>query len=505
MVPRTKLQRRFILNRTRNSPGTSCRMEPLEGRTLLSAWSTVDSLPMSNVGVAGMTADKAGNVYAVGDILDSNGKYDSVIREKVAGSASWTTLYGFGASVTSLKGIGVDAKGDVFVTGGGWTVWELAQGASSPVVIDSASGAALAVAVDAGGNLYAAGFVSAAAKGNLSQRQWAVRRGTFNSASGSWSFSTVDQIAAASQAQGVAVVTTPVASGIPSTAVYIGGLVGSSWVVRKSVNGGSWSQVDSFRYDSGGAAASVAWGVAADLSGNLYVAGYGQKATIAGYTKNHTPTYTYANHWLVRKSSNGGATWNTDDDVYPGSPGASDAYAICVDPQTGAMDVAGYLNDSAGLAHGIVRSNAGGSWATVGDYTGPTMTGAFYDGIASDPAGNLYAGGESDLSDFSSVWLIRSLPAAPTNLTASPDAVLPSSQIDLSWTNVAGADATGFAVYRSTDGVNFTLLGTVGGTVTSYTDGGVAAGTTYYYYVLTLLNSDGASAPSATVTATTSA
>jgi hypothetical protein len=99
---------------------------------------------------------------------------------------------------------------------------------------------------------------------------------------------------------------------------------------------------------------------------------------------------------------------------------------------------------------------------------------------------------------------LRSQPAVPTNVTASRDAGLPSSQIDLSWTNAAGTDETGFAVYRSTDGVNFTLLGTLDASTTRYSDGGLAAGRTYFYYVLSLLNSGGASAPSAAVSSATS-
>jgi hypothetical protein len=483
-------------------------MEPLEGRTLLSAWSTVDSQPYGIQGVGAMTTDKSGNVYAVGDIYPSTVD-DFVIREKASNSSSWATLYSFGAQHLDLNGIAVDAKGDVFVAGvdyasQSWMVWELPQGASSPVVIDRASGVAYAVAVDLAGNVYAAGGLGVTVKGGAG-RQWAVRKGTFNSASASWTFSTVDQVAAAGvyNANGVGIVTTT-NGGVPSTAVYAVGEVGSNWVVRKSVNGSPWSQVDSFRYDPTGNAVSDAYGFASDPAGNLYVAGYGQKATITGYGKGHTPLYSYPAHWLVRKSTNGGASWSTDDDVSLASAtGNDEAVAIGADPQTGSMDVAGYVYDSAHVQHAVVRSNATGTWSTVDDYTGSSAGGASYRAITADQAGNVYAGGVNE--DNGGSLFIRSRPAAPTNLTASPDAVLPSSQINLSWTNAAASDATGFAVYRSTDGLNFTLLGTVNASLTSYTDSGLAAGTTYYYYVLTLLNSDGASVPSTTVSCITSA
>src|SRR5207253_2997209 len=99
---------------------------------------------------------------------------------------------------------------------------------------------------------------------------------------------------------------------------------------------------------------------------------------------------------------------------------------------------------------------------------------------------NLYVG-----SDSGSGWLIRSRPAAPTNLTAAADATFPSSQVDLSWNNTAASDETGFAIYRSTDGINFTAVATLGASATTYSDTGLTAGTTYYYYVIALLNATG--------------
>src|SRR6185295_7574338 len=88
-----------------------------ESRVLLSAtWSTVDSLPTSN-GVMGMTADSAGNVYAVGDMLDAGGQDHAVVRVKTAGSSSWSTLATIPANPNSLPSIAADGKGNVFVSG----------------------------------------------------------------------------------------------------------------------------------------------------------------------------------------------------------------------------------------------------------------------------------------------------------------------------------------------------------------------------------------------------
>lgn len=279
-------------------------------------------------------------------------------------SSSWTTLstlYTIGGSASYnpyLSGVAVGAKGDLFVAGGSasapWTVWELPQGSSTPMIIDTSSGKVSALAVDPAGNVYAAGHLLPSVR-NVPQDQWAIRRGTFNSTTGSWTFSTVDHLATESDANGVGIVTTTV-GGMPATAAYVVGQVGPSWVVRKSVNGGPWSQVESFRYDLTGRASSAADGIAADAFGNLYVAGSGSNATITGYNENKTPIYSYTSHWLVRKSTNGGASWSTNDDSYLGPDSGADA--ICFDPQTGAMEVGGSVGNITGICQAIVRSNA---------------------------------------------------------------------------------------------------------------------------------------------------
>jgi V8-like Glu-specific endopeptidase len=70
-------------------------------------------------------------------------------------------------------------------------------------------------------------------------------------------------------------------------------------------------------------------------------------------------------------------------------------------------------------------------------------------------------------------------PAAPTNLSANAVAC---DQIDLAWTDNADNE-TGFEIERSTDGINFGQIDTVGANVTGYSDTTVAESTTYYYRV----------------------
>jgi len=76
-----------------------------------------------------------------------------------------------------------------------------------------------------------------------------------------------------------------------------------------------------------------------------------------------------------------------------------------------------------------------------------------------------------------------------------------ASQINLSWTDNS-SNETGFKLQRSTDGVNFSLIATVGANVTSYSNTRLTPSTTYYYRVYGY-NASGASAFSNLASATT--
>jgi hypothetical protein len=70
-------------------------------------------------------------------------------------------------------------------------------------------------------------------------------------------------------------------------------------------------------------------------------------------------------------------------------------------------------------------------------------------------------------------------PAAPSNLGATATS---TTAINLTWADNS-ANETGFKIERSTDGVTFTPLMTVGAGITSYSDTGLTASTTYSYRV----------------------
>ena len=84
------------------------------------------------------------------------------------------------------------------------------------------------------------------------------------------------------------------------------------------------------------------------------------------------------------------------------------------------------------------------------------------------------------------------VPTAPFSLQASAAS---SSQVGLNWVD-ASSDEAGFVIERSSDGINFTKVTTVGPNVTSHTDSGLSPVTTYHYRV-SAYNSAGTSPASA--------
>ncbi len=68
---------------------------------------------------------------------------------------------------------------------------------------------------------------------------------------------------------------------------------------------------------------------------------------------------------------------------------------------------------------------------------------------------------------------------APTNVKAL---AVSSGRIDITWTDNATAE-TGYKLERSTDGVNFSLLATLGANATAYSNLNLSASTTYYYRI----------------------
>jgi len=89
---------------------------------------------------------------------------------------------------------------------------------------------------------------------------------------------------------------------------------------------------------------------------------------------------------------------------------------------------------------------------------------------------------------------VGSVPAAPSSVAAGQSSVSPRTQINVYWKDNSNNES-GFAIFRSTDGVNFVQIATVGANVTQYDNSGLQPNTKYLYYVKAF-NSPGMSAAS---------
>jgi hypothetical protein len=83
---------------------------------------------------------------------------------------------------------------------------------------------------------------------------------------------------------------------------------------------------------------------------------------------------------------------------------------------------------------------------------------------------------------------VITLPAAPSNLGATN---VTTSGLTLAWSDVA-TNESGYRVYRSTDGSNYTRIADLPSNSSTYSDTGLSSGTTYYYKIAAL-NSAGES------------
>ncbi|MFA6301771.1 MAG: hypothetical protein WC627_01385 [Legionella sp.] len=163
------------------------------------------------------------------------------------------------------------------------------------------------------------------------------------------------------------------------------------WVVRKSTDGGlTWTTVDDYQLVAGAnTTTDIEPAIGKDTNGNLYVAGI-------GFDASRVP------HWIVRKSSNQGATWTTVDNfVTNGS--VTIATGVTADAN-GNVYVSGYGSTKSTGYHWFVRksSNQGTSWTTVDDFQFSSGVVAEPSAITADNNGVLYASGSAN-----NRWVVR--------------------------------------------------------------------------------------------------
>jgi hypothetical protein len=183
----------------------------------------------------------------------------------------------------------------------------------------------------------------------------------------------------------------------PNGAIYVAGYTTDGadtyWVVRKSVDrGDSWTAVDTFQLNAGETSSANA--IAIDSSGKIYAVGTGV---------NSAQTY-----WVVRASSDDGASWTTIDQLQLNSGKTSNASSVALD-SNGNVFVAGYGIDSSNIINWVVRKsgNGGASWSTPDSYQYSTGKNSDAHAISVDSSGAVYVAGEGIDASSNTHWIVR--------------------------------------------------------------------------------------------------
>jgi hypothetical protein len=205
-------------------------------------------------------------------------------------------------------------------------------------------------------------------------------------------------------------------------------------LTRRSTDGGvSWTTVDDYLYPNSQASGAHFNSVGTDAAGNVYAVG---QASVAG-----TLAAGGGNHWIVRKSSDGGITWATMDDFFGPGVGAG-AYATGVlAHNSSGIYVMGY-GDSATTGSGrkvtyvismVVRRSTdhGATWSTVDNFSGAQPSGA----AITDSGAGIFVGG---LGSGGSI--VRFSSSGNANTWSTVDSYTPSLGAE---PYAAGTDANG--------------------------------------------------------------
>lgn len=253
----------------------------------------------------------------------------------------------------------------------------------------------------------------------------------------------------------------------------------SHGIVRRSHDGGfTWITIDDFQLSSGKNASSD--DLAFDSVGNIYIAGYGYDSSNYG-------------HWIIRKSTDGGTSWIVVDDFSYTATFSSSPDSIHID-NSGNIFVAGNGRDGSNISHWLVRksSDNGASWITIDDNALVAGKEANALDIVADALGLVYTiGYASDASDKLN-WIVRKSADSGTTWTtidsfqlmALKDSLAEAVAVNSSghiFVTGYGSDSSWYHVItrRSTDG------GSTWTTIDNYT---YAASGNNYSYAITLNN-----------------
>jgi hypothetical protein len=361
-----------------------------------------------------------GNIYVVG-VGVSNSGHRGVARKSSDGGASWTLVDDFAYPTgigTEFWKVGADALGNLFVIGtsldtarvGHWLVRRSQDGGATWATVDDYLGPGNKAGAGAdpsgllvlnSGQIYVVGSgaitFSSIGKKTRGATDWVVRR----SLDGGTTWTTVDDYEfAPGTSEGVSVAQAITASG---SGLFAAGFAqGASWIMRSSPTGnaGSWTTVDSGSINS-----AYPYTAGVDANGYVYSGGsYGVSCKSSSYS-----------HWLVRRSTDGGQTWATVDDL-AGTlcGGGAVANGFALDAYNNIVMVGDDSTSSGAFwltrnSFGTQNSSTGspGTWITTDEYQYASPNTSVGQDICRDSAGNLFAVGYGYASNGSQHWLVR--------------------------------------------------------------------------------------------------
>jgi hypothetical protein len=346
-----------------------------------------------------VAVDAAGNVYVTGFSLESGASNYITIKYDANGNQAWLASYnGPGNASDGAAAIAVDSAGNVYVTGesfGSGTDKDYATIKYDPTGtelwvaryngLDNASDSALAIAIDAGGNVYVTGQSMSSATADYDYATvkydsngaelWVAR---YNGLDG------YDSAKSIAVDAGGDVYVTGVSSSVDFSGNY---LWYADYATVKYDAAGQELWVA--RYDAGDWV-DVASTVVVDGGGNVYVTGgsYRAPSSSAEYaTIKYDPTG--ATLWVAR---------------YPGGGGTRGAMAnaLAVDGNGNVYVTGGTQGITITVDYATVKYDASGQELWAARYNGPGYRDDVATAMVVDNEGNVYVTGESKLSDSDS-------------------------------------------------------------------------------------------------------
>jgi hypothetical protein len=166
----------------------------------------------------------------------------------------------------------------------------------------------------------------------------------------------------------------------------------------------------------------------------------------------------------------------SDSDVFSFTAGAG-ALTLAVKPTTagGMLDAKINLQDSNGT---VLASSDSGLAETLST---TVAQGTYYLTVSSH--GGYGDVGQYTISGTETAVTVTPQPTAPVAPSGLAAQATSTSSVHLTWSDNS-SDETGFKIYSSRDGSNWTLLGSVGANVTGVDNTGLKKNQTYYYKVL---------------------